>query len=323
MSNPQLSIVIVDDARFSSAMIGRVLQKAGYQDLRYANSAAAALELLKERPAGVLLVDWMMPEISGLELTAQVRQYDEQLGHYTYIILLTGKEGDDVLNEAFSCSIDDFINKAAMNQQLIPRILAAERLYNTLATMLKEKQLLTRNIASFKSYNQVDPLTGLGNARYLKQMLDKSLQHVATRGGTLFYLLTGIDNMQPLVQQHGRHMHKELLCNIAQHLQQLMRPLDVLTRLDGKHFALLAHSTDERETSPHSFKRLYDGLNLKPFATHAGVVNLTAGISLISLTNQALPASPEQIINLAAQQLPNSYSKRGIVSLHLNSPEQL
>lgn len=323
MPNPQLSIVIVDDARFSSAMISRVLQKAGYQDIRCANNAAAALKLLKERPAGVLLVDWMMPETSGLELTAQVRQYDEQQGHYTYIILLTGKEGDAALNEAFNSSIDDFINKAAMSEQLVPRILAADRLYNTLARMFKEKQLLTRNIASFKSYNQVDPLTGLGNARYLKQRLEKSLQHVAARGGTLYYVLAGIDNMQPLIEQHGRTAHKELLRGIAGHLQQLVRPLDVLTRLDGNHFALLAHSADQRESSPNSFKRLYDGLNLKSFQTRAGFISLSAGISLISLTQHSLPIDSEHLIHLAAQQLPHSYRKRDMVSLHLNAPGPL
>lgn len=323
MLNPQLSIVIVDDARFSSAMISRVLQNAGYQDIRCANNAAAALKLLKEHPAGVLLVDWIMPETNGLELTAQVRQHDAQQGHYTYIILLTGKEGDAAFNEAFNSSIDGFINKAAINEQLLPRTRAAERLYTTLASAFKEKQLLARNIASLRSYNQVDPLTGLGNARYLKQMLDKSLQHVTARGGTLFYLLTGIENMHPLVQQYGRNTHKELLCTIAQYLQQQVRPLDVLSRLDSKHFALLAHSPAPRKASPNSFKRLYDGLNFKPIQTRADAMDLTVGISLISLTEHALPTSSEQIIHLAAQQLPFSYSNRCIARLHLNSAQQV
>ncbi|HHJ4328538.1 TPA: two-component system response regulator, partial [Klebsiella pneumoniae] len=62
MSNAQLSILIVDDAKFSSAMIGRSLSQAGYRDLRFASSAAEALQQLQERPANVLLADWLMPE---------------------------------------------------------------------------------------------------------------------------------------------------------------------------------------------------------------------------------------------------------------------
>ena len=90
MPNPHLSILVVDDAKFSSAMIGRALSQAGYQDLRFASSAAEAIKLLEQRPASVLLADWLMPEMNGLELTVQVRQFDEMAHHYTYVILLTG-----------------------------------------------------------------------------------------------------------------------------------------------------------------------------------------------------------------------------------------
>ena len=90
-----------------------------------------SLQLLEQRPASVLLADWLMPEIDGLELTARVRQLDETADHYTYIILLTGKEGENVLGEAFDRGVDDFISKAAMNEQLVPRVYAADRLCNT------------------------------------------------------------------------------------------------------------------------------------------------------------------------------------------------
>ena len=88
MPNPDLSILVVDDAKFSSAMIGRALSQAGYQDIRFASSASEALQQLEQRPVSVLLADWLMPEMDGLELTARVRQLDESINHYTYIVLL-------------------------------------------------------------------------------------------------------------------------------------------------------------------------------------------------------------------------------------------
>ncbi|WP_164171850.1 response regulator, partial [Stenotrophomonas maltophilia] len=72
-----------------------------YQDIRFASSASEALQQLEQRPVSVLLADWLMPEMDGLELTARVRQLDESINHYTYIVLLTGKEGENVLGEAF------------------------------------------------------------------------------------------------------------------------------------------------------------------------------------------------------------------------------
>lgn len=60
MPNPDLSILVVDDAKFSSAMIGRALSQAGYQDIRFASSASEALQQLEQRPVSVLLADWLM-----------------------------------------------------------------------------------------------------------------------------------------------------------------------------------------------------------------------------------------------------------------------
>lgn len=317
MPNPHLSILVVDDAKFSSAMIGRALSQAGYQDLRFANSAAEAIKLLEQRPASVLLADWLMPEMDGLELTGRVRQLDEMTDHYTYVILLTGKEGDRVMAEAFDRGVDDFISKAAMHEQLVPRVYAADRLCNTLQRLLHENHLLTENIASLEQRNLVDPLTGLGNLRYLQQKLLDSLRQVESRGGALCYLLIGLHNAGELQQKHGHNFYNELLHGVARRLQQLVRPLDVLVRLNDHHFALITLIEDLHECSPSSFKRLHDGLNLKAFKTSEGFINLKAGISLVGLDAKALPIDPESLIGHAAKLLPESYASERVTAMRL------
>lgn len=320
MPNPHLSILVVDDAKFSSAMIGRALSQAGYQDVRFASSAAEALGQLEQRPASVLLADWLMPEIDGLELTARVRQLDEMADHYTYVILLTGKEGENVLGEAFDRGVDDFISKAAMNEQLVPRVYAADRLCNTLQRLLHENRLLTRSIASLERRNLVDPLTGLGNPRYLRQKLADSLRQVESRGGALCYLLIGLQEAGELRRQYGERFHNELLHGVARRLQQLVRPLDVLTRLDDDHFGLITLLADLHECSPSSFKRLHDGLNLKAFKTSEGFITLKAGISLVGLDAKALPSDPEQLIQHAEKLLPESHASGRVAAMRLPLP---
>lgn len=321
MPNPHLSILVVDDAKFSSAMIGRALSQAGYQDLRFASSAAEAISLLEQRPASVLLADWLMPEMNGLELTVQVRQFDEMANHYTYVMLLTGKEGENVLAEAFDSGVDDFISKAAMNEQLVPRVFAADRLCNTLQRLLQENRLLTDNIASLEQRNLIDPLTGLGNSRYLQQKMFDSLRQVESRGGALCYLLIGLQDVHTLHQQHGDAFYNELLSGVARRLQQLVRPLDVLVRLDESHFGLITLLSDLHECSPSSFKRLHEGINLKAFKTSEGFVSLKAGISLIGLDAKGLPRTPEQIIQHAEKLLPESYSSGRVTAVRLPLPQ--
>lgn len=320
MPNPHLSILVVDDAKFSSAMIGRALTQAGYQDVRFASSAVEALAQLEQRPASVLLADWLMPEIDGLELTARVRQLDEMADHYTYIILLTGKEGENVLGEAFDRGVDDFISKAAMNEQLVPRVYAADRLCNTLQRLLQENRMLTQSIASLERRNLVDPLTGLGNPRYLRQKMADSLRQVESRGGALCYLLIGLQEANELRSKHGERFYNELVHGIARRLQQLVRPLDVLTRLDDNHFGLLTLLEDLHECSPSSFKRLHDGLNLKAFKTSEGFITLKAGISLVGLDAKALPIEVEQILQHAERVLPEAYASGRVTALRLPQP---
>lgn len=320
MPNPHLSILVVDDAKFSSAMIGRALTQAGYQDVRFASSAMEALAQLEQRPASVLLADWLMPEIDGLELTARVRQLDEMADHYTYIILLTGKEGENVLGEAFDRGVDDFISKAAMNEQLVPRVYAADRLCNTLQRLLQENRMLTQSIASLERRNLVDPLTGLGNPRYLRQKMADSLRQVESRGGALCYLLIGLQEANELRSKHGERFYNELIHGIARRLQQLVRPLDVLTRLDDNHFGLITLLEDLHECSPSSFKRLHDGLNLKAFKTSEGFITLKAGISLVGLDVKALPIEVEQVLQHAERVLPEAYASGRVTALRLPQP---
>jgi diguanylate cyclase (GGDEF)-like protein len=320
MPNPQLSILVVDDAKFSSVMIGRALSKAGYEDVRYANSASAALELIEQRPANVLLADWLMPEMDGLELTAQVRQQDEMSDHYTYIILLTGRDGQDVLSKAFDHGVDDFIGKSAMNDQLVPRVYAADRICGSLQRLMRENRLLTENIASLEQRNLIDPVTGLGNARYLRQKLGDSLRQIESRGGALCYLVIGLPEVASQRQRYGENFHHELLRGVARRLQQLVRPLDILTRLDGNHFGLLALVDDLQGCSPSSFKRLHEGLNLKAFKTSEGFISVKAGIGLVSLDADALPIDPRLIFERAEALLPDAYTTGRIVPLRYRQP---
>ena len=317
MPNPHLSILVVDDAKFSSAMIGRALSQAGYQDIRFASSAAEAISNLEQRPASVLLADWLMPEMDGLELTGRVRQLDEAAEHYTYIILLTGKEGENVLNEAFDRGVDDFISKSAMNEQLLPRVFAAERLCSTLQRLLQENALLVQNIASLEERNLVDPLTGLGNTRYLKQKMADSLRQVESRGGALCYLLIGLQGADELSARHGKAFYNELLRSVARRLQQLVRPLDVLVSLDDRHFALITLLEDLQECSPSSFKRLHEGLNLKAFKTSEGFISLKAGIAVVGLDNKAMPMEQQQLLDLATRLLPEAHASGRVTAVRL------
>jgi diguanylate cyclase (GGDEF)-like protein len=177
--------------------------------------------------------------------------------------------------------------------------------------------MLTQNISSLEQRNLVDSLTGLGNPRYLHQMLLDSIRQVESRGGAVCYLLIGLQDAPNLRAQYGEAFYNELLHGVARRLQQLVRPLDVLVRLDDHHFGLLTLLEDLQECSPSSFKRLHEGLNLKAFKTSEGFITLKAGISLVGMDAKALPIQPQALIDQAATLLPEAYGSGRVAAVRL------
>ncbi|CBL44407.1 response regulator with GGDEF domain [gamma proteobacterium HdN1] len=303
MPNMDLPIMLVDDARFSGAVIGRALQSAGYKDVRTTNSAKNAIAQLEQRPVSVLIADWLMPEMDGLELAERVRQQDEATNHFTYIILLTAKEGHKALVHAFDHGVDDFINKSAMNEQLLPRIYAADRLASMQNRLLRENQLLIEANQHLKKISLVDLLTGLGNLNYTTDRLEATLTQADSRGGAACYLVIRIDNYSSLKERFDRTVLRETVVAIARRLRQLVRPLDHVSRIGINEFAIITHQPDISQANSSTYRRIYDALNVKAVKTSAGFISIKAAMCMIAANQETGFPTPQRIMSATRSQL--------------------
>jgi diguanylate cyclase (GGDEF)-like protein len=315
MPNTDLSILVVDDTKFSSAMVNRVIARAGYMDVRHANSAANALNLLEERPAHVLVADWLMPEMDGLELTQHVRQLDEASNHFTYVMLLTAKEGVDALAVAFEQGVDDFVNKSHMQDQLLPRLLSAERITVLQNRLLIENQRLIEANAKLKKLSPFDGLTGLGNRAYASRRLEETLKHVGSRGGAACYLLLTINDFAAMRKKYPPAILSQLLLAVARRLNQLVRPLDVVTRIGPNQFAIITHQPDIAHCHGECYRRLYDGINLKAFKTSLGFISIKMLLTVAACDEDSLAPNPESLMALAQAQVVNAQTSSTMVSV--------
>jgi PleD family two-component response regulator len=287
MANLDLSILVVDDTKFSSTIIAKTLKKSGYRDVRIANDAQTALKFLDQRKASVLIADWLMPGMDGLELTEQVRQMDEQYNHFTYVILLTAKEGSSALQEAFDRGIDDFIFKAEMSKQLLPRVYAADRISDRQNTLLSANQLLIESIKDLESRNVLDIETGVGNKRYAHDSLTKLIKHTEARGGASSYMLITIKDWENIKQQNNHLIREELALGITRRLRTLIRPLDSLCRISEDQYVVIAHFAHIDYCTTGSYRRIHDGINLKSFKTLSGYISINAASSVCTIDDQA------------------------------------
>ncbi len=307
MPDHNMPILVVDDARFSGTYITRTLESAGYRNVLSTRSAAEALTMMEQRPVSVLLADWLMPEMDGLELCDRVRALDEAARHFTYIVLFTGKDTPEAMAEAFDRGIDDFINKNHVRTELLPRIFAAERMARRQNELLRLNAELSDRHRDIEARNIIDDDTGIGNRRYAEMRLGDTLRQAEGRGGQACFMLMGIRNYKEIRQRCGENITREVVVEIARRLAHLVRPLDILARVTEDHFAVVAYMEKSGRDSATSLRRVHDAMNHKEFKTGAGFVDVNAGSFMVIVDQKNARVAPEQIMDFAATRLESSY----------------
>jgi DNA-binding response OmpR family regulator len=114
----QLKILVVDDDELERALVADRLEGRGFQVTRAADGEQA-LRLLELQSFPVLLVDWLMPVMSGIELTERLRArgMDE-----SYIIMLTARDSTLDYEVGYRAGVDDYLTKKVRDAELLARI---------------------------------------------------------------------------------------------------------------------------------------------------------------------------------------------------------
>jgi len=118
------TILIIDDEAAIRDMVGIALEAAGFNCLQAANAAEGHAKIIDESPDLVLL-DWMMPNTSGVELLRRLRR--DELTEKTPVIMLTAKTDEDNMVQGLDAGADDYVTKPFSPRELIARTKAVLR----------------------------------------------------------------------------------------------------------------------------------------------------------------------------------------------------
>jgi sigma-B regulation protein RsbU (phosphoserine phosphatase) len=124
-SSTPLSILLADDDDLVRDLVGMTLEHLGCTVVT-AEDGAAALEMLHSRHFDVLVTDWMMPRVDGLELVRRVRE-QTSLEEYLHIIMMTAKGEEQTVRHALAAGVDDFLQKPVDPLQIELGIASARR----------------------------------------------------------------------------------------------------------------------------------------------------------------------------------------------------
>ncbi len=171
LSQP-MNILIADDDVIATSVLEASLRRLGHEPVLAADGQAA-WEAFMAKPAQVVVSDWMMPGIDGLELCRRIRARG---GEYTYFILISSLDASgENLERAVEAGADDFLNKPVNPQELWSRLRVAERILNYATQVQQLHQIIPicgycKKVRDDKNYwSQVE--------EYLSQQTGKSLSH--------------------------------------------------------------------------------------------------------------------------------------------------
>ncbi|MDT8452440.1 MAG: response regulator [Gammaproteobacteria bacterium] len=309
MSDKDLSIIIVDDLQFSRIVVKSALKKAGYTGVRLADSAFEALKMLEEQPADVVLADWMMPEMNGLELADCIRQNDEEKGIYTSIILFTANEGIEYLVEAFEHGVDDYLRKPPNPLELAARVSAAARIAMMQNDILETSRQMEQTIQRLQKTALIDEVTGAGNERMLITELDANLAEAATRNGGLCLAMIKLNNLDQIEDEAGIIVKNEVLVGVYRRLRRTVRPTDVITRLDNDIFGIVMNHTNLGSFKMNALDRILAAINQRPFKSGDSDYTISGSIGVYYYNGNQTAISSTEMLELTQSNLIKAISQ--------------
>ena len=229
-AHPKLlpKLLAVDDDPVILAAVARLMKKE-FQILQ-AGSGEEGLKLLKANPdVAIVLTDYLMPGMSGLELLAQVQKESPD----TVRAILSGQIDSTAMVEAINTArIHRLILKPWDNDYFRLQMLEALSIHQT----LRERSLL-------EELSFTDALTHIKNRRYFQDRIKAEAERAIRHGRTLALIMIDIDYFKQFNDKFGHPAGDRLLKNVAKRLSEQVRSIDTVARYGGEEFAILLPDT--------------------------------------------------------------------------------
>lgn len=284
-------ILIAEDNPVSRKLIEKALIKAGHKVVSVENGRKA-LELLNQNFFPIVLTDWVMPEMNGIELCQAIRKTDTP--GYVYIVLLTAKDLKDDIVTGLKAGADDYLTKPFNHAELIARLNTGKRILELERSLKEANEEIT--ILSI-----TDPLTGCYNRVYLNKHLPQEINRARRYGHPLSLILSDIDHFKKVNDTYGHIVGDHILKEFVKCFTEIIREnVDWVARYGGEEVLIILPETDVKHAILLA-ERLRNNLSQRVIKIQGKQINITAsfGITGFDSTTPDEKISPEYMINKA------------------------
>ena len=281
--------------------------------------AVKALQGLEENPAHVIIIQSPLDDMSDIEIAEAIQEINADRQHFSYLIIVGKHPNAAVLNGLEAC-VDAFIpvdDQPEQLRMLAQQIKAGARAASTINNLTTETRDLQARCTVLEQNQLIDPLTGLGNRRLAERTLSDSVRQIESRGGAVCFLMVSVENYPDVIAQYDQKMADQLIIAVSKKIQQLVRPMDIVTYFEPGRFALVLIQPSIEQCSAQSYQRIYDGVNLKSYNTPVGYLPANIGMSICASEAHSGPPNVQVIIRTAQQNLDNAFESDKILVKHL------
>src|SRR6476620_329655 len=258
-----MKILIVDDDALIRLALHKLLTDCGWQVITATNGEEAYDLMQGDKAARLVIIDWVMPGMSGIELCRKLR--DSEKTTRTHIIMLTGHCTTEDMVTGLDAGADDFISKPFNIKELQARIRAAERLIGLQDELLMQASL--------------DELTRVLNRSGIHDAMNRAIVHATQEHKPISIVLADVDRFKQVNDTYGHPVGDAVLRVVAYRLAARLRPCDKIGRYGGEEFLIILPCCNPHNAMDVS-ERIRAYVASEPILTSAGALSATVSLGV-------------------------------------------
>jgi two-component system, cell cycle response regulator len=291
---PVNTALIAEDDPIFRRILESWFKKWDYSVTAVENGLDAWEVLQREDAPQLIVLDWMMPGMDGIELCGKIRNRDQ--GPYRYVLLLTAKDDKQDVVAGLEAGADDYLTKPFDVDELRARVRAGKRILDLQAALIHAQDDLQFAAAH-------DPLTGLWNRGAIFDLLRREVSRRQRTGDPLGVVMADIDYFKKINDTHGHLVGDVVLQEVTRRLAADVRPYDVVGRYGGEEFLIMFPGCSASNLLIGA-ERLRQSIAGLPVETEAGPIPVTLSLGLASVEqNESETLDCEALLRTADEAL--------------------
>jgi diguanylate cyclase (GGDEF)-like protein len=231
-------VLIAEDDTVTRLILKHWILRWGYEIVVVGNGQDAWQVLQQERPPEIVIVDWDIPGIDGIELCRRLRE--KSRSYYHYILIVTGRTDEQDLVKALESGADDCLGKPFREPELRARLLVANRILALQNELIHAREEL-------RAQAMRDGLTGLWNRTAFLDLFQHELERARRAEAHTGLLLLDLDNFKQVNDTYGHLTGDLVLKETARRLCQNVRSYDFVGRYGGEEFFIALPGSDSEQ----------------------------------------------------------------------------